>query len=226
MNLLLLHGALGSAAQLLPLQQRVGGVAIDLSGHGALAIPSVGIRFEQFISDIDRALEEQGWIDAHLVGYSMGGYAALLYAAKHPERVKSVVTLGTKYLWTDEGLQKELRMLDPDVMEQKVPAFAQALAAAHGAVRWKEVVHAIARSMSALSASPLLTPEVCARIQCPALLCVGEKDTTAVPADTQQFALRVRSSEVFVLPDTPHPFDRVNLDLLLPRLQEFWQRSR
>ncbi|HRD51224.1 MAG TPA: alpha/beta hydrolase [Flavobacteriales bacterium] len=226
MNLLLLHGALGSAAQLRTLQQRVGGITIDLSGHGVRAIPSDGIRFEQFITDIDHAFEEQGWSDANLFGYSMGGYAAMLYAAKYPERVKSVVTLGTKYLWTGEGLQKELRMLNPDVMEQKVPVFAQALADAHGAGRWKEVVHAIARSMSELADSPLLTPEVCARIQCPALLCVGEKDTTAVPADTQQFALRVRGSEVVVLPDTPHPFDRVDLDALLEYMQEFWQRSR
>ncbi|MBK7945893.1 MAG: hypothetical protein IPJ85_11550 [Flavobacteriales bacterium] len=110
-------------------------------------------------------------------------------------------------------------------MQQKVPTFAQALADAHGAERWKEVVQAIARSMSELAASPLLTHEVCARIQCPTLLCVGEKDTTAVLADTQQFALRVRCSEVFVLPDAPHPFDRVDLDELLPHLQAFWQHA-
>lgn len=226
MNLLLLHGALGSAAQLRSLQQRVGGAAIDLSGHGARAVPVEGIRFEEFITDIDRGLEAQGWRDAHLFGYSMGGYAAMLYAARHPELVKSVVTLGTKYVWTDEGLQKELRMLNPEVMEQKVPAFAQALAHSHGVDRWKEVVHAIARSMSELAASPLLTHEVCGLIQCPTMLCVGEKDTTAIPADTQRFAEGVKGAEVLVLPATPHPFERVDLDALLPRVQEFWERAR
>ncbi|MFN3874653.1 MAG: alpha/beta fold hydrolase, partial [Flavobacteriales bacterium] len=125
MDLLLLHGALGSARQLQPLQALVGGVAIDLAGHGGRAIPAHGIRFEDFIADIDQAFEAQGWGRARLFGYSMGGYAAMLYAARHPERVKSVVTLGTKYLWTEEGLQKELRMLHPEAMEQKVPAFAQ-----------------------------------------------------------------------------------------------------
>jgi pimeloyl-ACP methyl ester carboxylesterase len=205
------------------LQERVGGVAIDLSGHGARPIPAEGIRFEQFMADIDRALEEQAWVDAHLFGYSMGGYAALLYAARHPRRVRSVVTLGTKYLWTEEGLQKELRMLDPEVMEQKVPAFARALASAHGPERWKEVVRAIARSMRELAAAPLLTAEVCARIQCPVLLCVGEKDTTAIPDDTRLFAQRVMGAEVHVLHATPHPFDKVDLDGLLPRLRLFWE---
>lgn len=226
MNLLLLHGALGSAAQLQALQQRAGGVAIDLSGHGGREIPAAGIRFDQFMADIDRAFERQGWSAAHLFGYSMGGYAAVLYAALHPERVKSVITIGTKYLWAEEGLQRELRMLNPDAMEEKVPAFAEALADAHGAGRWKALVHAIARSMEELAASPLLTAEMCARIQCPILLCVGEKDSTAVPADTHLFAARVKGAEVLLLPDTPHPLDRVDLDALLPRFDEFWQHSR
>ena len=165
MNVLLLHGALGSSRQLKSLQERMGGVAIDLSGHGGREIPSDGIRFEQFITDIDRAFADNGWKRANLFGYSMGGYAALLYAAKHPERVESVVTVGTKFLWTDDGLQKELRKLDPDAMVAKVPAFAQSLADVHGEYRWRDVVHAIAKSMSDLAASPLLTPEVCSSIE-------------------------------------------------------------
>lgn len=226
MALLLLHGALGSARQLADLQQRIGGIAIDLSGHGDRGIPSEGIRFEQFISDIDRAFEEQKWDRADLFGYSMGGYAAMLYAAQRPERVRSVVTLGTKYLWTEEGLQKELRMLDPDAMEQKVPVFAQALADAHGVERWKDVVRAIAQSMGELARMPLLTPEVCSRIQCPALICVGENDSTAVPDDTRLFAQRVKGAEVLILPNTPHPMSKVDLDFFVPRLMGFWVAIR
>ncbi|MBK9147588.1 MAG: alpha/beta fold hydrolase [Flavobacteriales bacterium] len=222
MALLLLHGALGSARQLADLQQRIGGIAIDLSGHGDRGIPSEGIRFEQFISDIDRAYKEQKWDRADLFGYSMGGYAAMLYAAQHPERVRSVVTLGTKYLWTEEGLQKELRMLDPEAMEQKVPVFAQALAEAHGKARWRSVVRAIARSMTELARMPLLTPEVCSRIQSPALICVGENDSTAVPDDTRLFARRVKGAEVLILPNTPHPLGKVDPAFFVPRLMEFW----
>ncbi len=176
------------------LQDRVGGIAIDLSGHGGREIPSGGIRFEQFITDIDAAFAEHAWSRADLFGYSMGGYAALLYAARHPERVRSVITVGTKLGWTQEGLQKELRKLDPDVMVAKVPAFANGLAAVHGQDRWRDVVNAIAKSMSELAASPLLTVEVVARIECPVLLCVGDGDTTAIPADTHAFATGLRDA--------------------------------
>lgn len=226
MNLLLLHGALGSARQLKSLQERMGGFAIDFTGHAGREIPQGGLTFDHFIADIDRAFAEQKWKSAQLFGYSMGGYAALLYAAKHPERVESVVTVGTKLLWTEEGLQKELRKLDPDMMQAKVPAFANALAEGHGAHRWRELVHAIAKSMSELSAAPLLTSEICSRIECQVLLCVGDGDTTAVPHDTRIFASGLKRVNVEVLRNTRHPFEEVELNALEKVLESFWGLAR
>lgn len=225
-EIILLHGALGSERQLKPLQDRVGGHSLDLAGHGGREIPTGGITFEHFIEDIDTLFATKGLTQAHLFGYSMGGYAALLYAARHPERVLSVITLGTMLVWSEQGLQKELRKLDPDVMQAKVPAFAQALADAHGDVRWREVVFAVAKSMTELAAAPLLTDAVVARIQCPVLLCVGEGDTSAVPENTRAFATRLRNAEVMVLPATRHPFEDVDLAHLVLRLKDFWGRVR
>jgi pimeloyl-ACP methyl ester carboxylesterase len=226
MNLLLLHGALGSARQLKPLQERMGGIAIDLTGHGGREIPEGGLTFDHFIADIDHAFAEQKWKSANLFGYSMGGYAALLYAAKHPARVESVVTVGTKLLWTEEGLQKELRKLDSDMMEAKVPAFASALAEVHGRDRWRDLVKTIAKSMSDLAAAPLFTPAVCARIECHVRLCVGDGDTTAVPHDTRIFCSGLKRANVEVLRNTRHPFEEVDLDALERILEDFWGLAR
>lgn len=214
MPILLLHGALGSRVQLAPLQQRIGGVAIDLAGHGSSSIPEDGITFEHFIEDIDRAFAEQGWEQADLFGYSMGGYAAMLFAARHPERVRSVITLGTKYLWTPEGLQKELRMLDPDAVLAKVPTFAQRLIDVHGEGKWRALIAAVAASMTQLARAPLLTNEMVDRIACRVLCCVGEEDTTAVPHDTRVFASGLRQASVVVLKGARHPFESVDMDLL------------
>lgn len=226
MALLLLHGALGSCAQLFPLQERFGGVAIDLTGHGSRELPEQGLSFNAFVNDIERAFEEHHWRQADLFGYSMGGYAALLFAAAHPDRVSSVVTLGTKYLWTPEGLKKELRMLDPDAMLAKVPAFAHKLATVHGEHKWRALVAAVAKSMADLAAEPLLSKQVVDRIDCQVLFCVGEEDTTAVPHDTRVFASGFRHARVAVLKGTRHPFEHVDLAALERELEGTWGSAR
>lgn len=224
--ILLLHGALGSRAQLAALRQRIGGHAIDLTGHGGRALPNAGLQFEHFVADIEQAYAELDWQCADIFGYSMGGYAALLFAARHPGRVRTITTLGTKYLWTPEGLQKELRLLDPETMLSKVPAFAQRLSDIHGDNKWRALVAAIASAMGELAAAPLLTEEVKARITCPVMLCVGEGDTTAIPEDTRVFALGLPNARVEVLPGAKHPFESVDLDVLVDLLKGSWSNPR
>jgi len=225
MNILLLHGALGTKREIAPLAAALPNLrtrALDFSGHGERAIPAQGLSFEAFVSDIGDALDAARWEQAHLFGYSMGGYAAMRFAARFPERVRSVATLGTKYIWTPEGLRQELGKLDPEKIEAKVPHFAKALSLAHGQERWKEVVRATATLLTGLAATPLLTDEVLATVRCPALLCVGDRDTTAVPEDTLATARKLPDAGAWVLPRTRHPFHEVDMDALVAQLTRFW----
>ncbi|HMQ74640.1 MAG TPA: alpha/beta fold hydrolase [Flavobacteriales bacterium] len=225
MNILLLHGALGTKRQLAYLADSLDHAtcrSLTFTGHGEDEVPADGLSFEHFLRDMDAALEK---VDApvHLFGYSMGGYVALLWAARHPGRVASVATLGTKLVWTTEGLQKELKKLDPPMIEEKVPEFAMGLASAHGPERWKDLVKHTADLMTRLAGSPLLTDEVLSTIECPVLLMVGDRDTTAVPEDTLLTARKLKDAGVMVLPRTRHPFEEVDLDLLITQLSRFWE---
>jgi pimeloyl-ACP methyl ester carboxylesterase len=225
MNILLLHGALGTKRQLAYLADSLDHAtcrSITFSGHGEDEVPADGLSFEHFLRDMDAALENVN-DPVHLFGYSMGGYAALLWAARHPGRVASVATLGTKLVWTTEGLQKELKKLDPQLIEEKVPEFAMGLASAHGPERWKDLVKHTADLMTRLAGAALLTDEVLAAIECPVLLMVGDRDTTAVPEDTLHTARKLNDAGVMVLPRTRHPFEEVDLDLLITQLSRFWE---
>ncbi|MBK6775306.1 MAG: hypothetical protein IPG74_05465 [Flavobacteriales bacterium] len=80
--------------------------------------------------------------------------------------------------------------------------------------------------MSELAAAPLLTPQVCARIECQVLLCVGEEDTTALPHDTRIFASGLPRASVHVLRGTRHPFESVDLNAIEKVLAGFWGPAR
>lgn len=223
-TIVLLHGALAAERQMLPLKALLPDhnvLSLTFSGHGGRT--SEPLDFMRFVDDINAVVTSDGSKQVHLFGYSMGGYAALLYAARFPERVISVVILGSILIWNEEVLQKELRKLDPAIIEQKVPAFARTLAEWHGEDQWQNVVRGVAGRMADLARSPLLTDEVVEQLSCPVLCCVGDGDTGADPERTRQFASRLKHARTMVLPNTRHPFEEVDLTAFTPELRAFWK---
>ncbi|MCZ7639916.1 MAG: alpha/beta fold hydrolase [Verrucomicrobia bacterium] len=71
-------------------------LALDQRGHGRSDKPvgtdAYGVRM---VEDVARLLEHRGLARAHVVGYSMGGRIALKFLATHPQRVQSVVVVGS-----------------------------------------------------------------------------------------------------------------------------------
>lgn len=128
--LILLHGAIGAASQFEPLKKQLGSEydvhAINFSGHGRETIDpgSFSIKhFAQQAASFIHSLNTQQPIN--IFGYSMGGYVAM-YMARHLNvNIGKIMTLGTKFHWDEAVAAKEINMLQPDVIEQKIPAFAQ-----------------------------------------------------------------------------------------------------
>lgn len=96
-QLLLLHEAHGSAAEL-SVPDWPGAVwALDFTGHGASAAPpGGGVSAEILLADVDAALQEIG--PSTLLGFGLGAYIALLTAAAAPESVRGVVLAGGRGL--------------------------------------------------------------------------------------------------------------------------------
>lgn len=71
-------------------------LALDQRGHGRSDKPvgtdAYGV---QMVEDVARLLDHRGLTRVHVVGYSMGGRIALKFLATHPERVQSVVLVGS-----------------------------------------------------------------------------------------------------------------------------------
>ena len=97
---LLLHGGDGMAAQWEPLLSRLSSgfhiYAPDRPGCGLTDIfnyRDVPLR-EHAVNFVLSTMDALGLQTANLVGNSMGGYFALVFALAHPDRVKRLVTVG------------------------------------------------------------------------------------------------------------------------------------
>lgn len=98
-RVLALHGWLDSAATfdtlcpLLDSSLRV--VALDFAGHGGSSHRAPGCHYNvlEYVIDVRRAVDYLRWDRFCIVGHSMGGTVALMFAGLFPDRVLSVVTL-------------------------------------------------------------------------------------------------------------------------------------
>ena len=205
----MVHGALGSAGQLAPLRQAFGTrpvTILELDGHGET--PAAGDRYDltRFADQIERAVTEPTLV----VGYSLGGYAALLLASRGTPNLAGVVTLGTKLAWTPELAAREVGRLDPVTIRAKVPRFAHDLEVRHrGAGGWEAVLAKTARMMTELGVRPIVDDALLASIDLPVRLMVGDRDGLVSIDETTAAYRKLRHGQLAVLPNTPHPIEQV-----------------
>jgi len=228
-TLYLLHGALGSAEQLLPLERTLGAIAdvrrVEFAGHGATPLSDHSFTIEGFASQLRRRLDVDGVESADFFGYSMGGYVALALALEHPTRVRRIVTLGTKFEWTPDVSAKEAGRLDTAKIKAKVPRFAEQLELRHaGAGGWEKTLAATASFLTELGERPPLTGASLARISIPVCIGVGDRDVTVSVEESQRVSGQLGSGSLMVLPGTPHPFEQVDHLLLAELLMRLLSR--
>tara|TARA_B100002003_G_scaffold192832_1_gene182211 strand:+ start:4204 stop:4977 length:774 start_codon:yes stop_codon:yes gene_type:complete len=95
---LALHGFLDNAASmacLAPAMSQFQYIAIDLPGHGMSNHRAPGAHYNQmdYIQDLHELVVSEEWQDIVIVGHSMGGILASIYAAVFPERVKGIAMI-------------------------------------------------------------------------------------------------------------------------------------
>jgi pimeloyl-ACP methyl ester carboxylesterase len=224
-NLLLLHGALGAAATLEPLKQALADnytvYTIDFAGHGGNALPEQAFSIELFAQNVVEFMRDQQLEQAHIFGYSMGGYVGLYLAQQYPDRVKSVFTLATKFAWSEDTAAKEVKMLNPDKIKEKVPQFATMLAQRHAPQPWEQLMHKTAAMMQQLGTQPVLTPDILAQLQLPVQIAVGDQDTMVTLEETIAAYRSLPNGRLLVLPATKHPLETIPVSRLAQEINLF-----
>jgi len=226
-KLLLLHGALGAKSQFLKLEallkSRFEVHLIDFTGHGLNDMPEEPFGIEMFSGDIERWINENSTEPVNIFGYSMGGYAALHYAKDNPGKAGKIFTLATKFEWTPETAAREIKMLDAGKIKEKVPKFAEELAARHGADKWKKLLEKTAGMMTELGSKNALTPDDIAGIKNEVMLGIGDRDKMVTLEETISVYRQLKNGKLIVLPGTPHPLEQVDAQSLAMEIKSFFE---
>lgn len=222
-HLLLLHGALGSARQFHPLAKNLADLAtvhmMDFAGHGGQPLVAEDFTMTHFAKQVKELIAGLNVGPVHVLGYSMGGYAALLAAQETPDLFASITTLGTKFDWNPTSAEAETRFLVPEKMAAKIPAFVERLTQFHAPTPWAEVVEATALMLRKLGQTAPLAAARLATTGLPVQVLVGDADQTAGPAASEEFARQLPDATFALLATTPHALEQVRAEELRGHLQ-------
>jgi pimeloyl-ACP methyl ester carboxylesterase len=215
--LLLLHGALGSASQFDDLKDilkhQCDVHAFDFSGHGVDSYRGA-LSMDLFANDILNYLIHNGIEKCNIFGYSMGGYAAVTLALKHPDRIISIITLGTKWRWDPDIAAKETKMLNADTISEKIPSFAEMLRYRHVGQGWRPLLKRTSELMTELGNNGGLKDEDFGSIYIPIHIWLGSEDRMVTKEESLAVSDRVQNATFRILESVPHPLEKLDMEFL------------
>ena len=224
-EILLLHGALHSKKQfekMVPLLSEKFIVhSIDFTGHGGKKV-SHEMGIQRFAFDVEEWMFENKKEKINIFGYSLGGYVGAFLAAQKPEKVSKLMTLNTKWDWTPQTAATEVAMLNPEKMEEKIPAFVEQLKNIHHPEYWKSVVTTTAAYLMDMGNQSPIEISQFEKLPMQVLIACGDRDTSSTIEMNTSVFRRIPNCNFCALPNTGHPFDKVNLQLLGTIMTQFF----
>ena len=207
-------------------------LAVDLPGHGLSKgeyLPSIGEYADWLVSVLDEFDIEQ----TALVGHSMGSLITLECSARYPDRVRSLVLVGTAVPMpvTDHLLNAAFEN-DHSAIEM-LTAWGHSPAAHFGGNEtpgmW--MIGGLMRLFERgrpgalhndLNACNLYTngTEAAEAVRCPTMLILGEHDMLTPARFAQKLAKHIKYSTTYILPKTGHTIMSEQPDALLDCLIE------
>jgi pimeloyl-ACP methyl ester carboxylesterase len=224
-DLILLHGALGSKEQLNPLltflQSNFKLHTFNFSGHGGHRING-DFSINRFTEELDNFIGKNNLQGCYVFGYSMGGYVALQLASRKPEAIGKIMTLGTKFDWTPETAAKEIKMMDAEKIESKVPKFASMLSERHAPADWKGVLKRTAEMLNNLGNGLALTKNDFSMIECEVLIALGSDDTMVSREESVSVVALIPNAKFMTIEGIPHPIEAANHEIIAGALKDFF----
>jgi pimeloyl-ACP methyl ester carboxylesterase len=176
-------------------------ISLDTRGHGKSEFDDKTFTYELFADDTYDFLEALDIDSVNIVGFSDGGITGTILAGLHPEKVKSLVIIGTNsvsdttaiYLSAIEWVEKlDIKQM-ADLLKSTFPEYPA-----------PEKLTEFVKKMQALWLNePNLTDSDLNKISCPVLIVAGDKDLIKI--EHQVYLHRnIPNSNLLILPNTGH----------------------
>ncbi|HEV2865504.1 MAG TPA: alpha/beta fold hydrolase [Allosphingosinicella sp.] len=210
--LVLLHGSNSCAAEMTPLADALRDHDLripDLLGHGGRPIPE-RLDIESIADDLERWLDERRIGPAHFVGYSFGGYVALLLALRQSTRVRSVTALATVFRWTPGTVRYVVHLADPERLARPGNRRGGEMERAHGP-GWRKVSQNNRALFAALGEQAPLTDVALSGLGTPVLVLSGATDPLVPETEARHLAKLLPNARLGLWPWAAHPLRDVPL---------------
>jgi len=202
------------------LAEQVRLITPDLYGFGATALPPDGWTVDSMADRLASWLTELRVAEPIVLGgLSMGGYVALAFARRHPERLRGLILADTKAeADTADARANRDKMIEfvrqnsaADVVEQLLPKLLgdttrannpELLVTVRG-IGMQQTQDGVAAALAALRDRPDATPGLAA-IRVPTLVIVGAEDTLTPPAVSRTLAAGIAGAKLEEIPKAGH----------------------
>lgn len=226
---LFLHGALGVRGHFDALRQRFperSHIAVDFPSHGESEVKHGEVNIERLARDTLALLDALDVAQVDIIGYSMGGYVGLVLAHLAPGRVRSIVTLGTKFYWTEQAIAMTLQELDAEALRSRSQRYYDSLVAVHtagGADTTLRLTHELITDFKRWQ----LDEAAFRATNVPLMISSGDRDTFVPPEEVARLykTLDSKQNSLAILPNTPHPLQHLAVACFEQAVRQFWART-
>ncbi|MDP4220096.1 MAG: alpha/beta hydrolase [Bacteroidota bacterium] len=196
----------------------------DFPGHGESTTDHGMLTTRDLAESVRSLLEELKIFSVDIIGYSMGGYVGLELARIAPSMVRSIVSHGMKFYWTEEAIIEALDSLDTEKIRARSQNGYDLLSGLHSANGLDRTVTAM-RSIIGHFRVEQLSADDLRSIRAPLLLSAGDRDNlVTLPEITKLYQSQDRQKTFLAIhPNSPHPISKLDLTSFTHSVREFWK---
>ncbi|MBO7564673.1 MAG: alpha/beta hydrolase [Clostridiales bacterium] len=211
------RGLLAFSGQILPFSGHFRCLFPDFRGHGRTKCDDLSWNSRMVADDMAMFLEKLGIEKAHIIGYSCGAYVGCYMAAKYPQKVRSLVTIGGAAHPRPEGAED---FLPENLLKNGSTDFIEDIKARHMDAHKGDWQTYLRNTVEDWKTQPGLTDEEWHKITCPAFFINGENDPFGTVEELKEKVPYARTYKVIGGGHRPH-FVGEQIDDINKRILDF-----